>query len=104
MLELERIHSHLLWLGVAGHEAGFDTFFMYVWRDREIVMDILEMVSGQRMMHGFLRIGGMQWDLPDGFEARVRALMTGAMPKVFAAVLGITLVAMISRTVRIGSP
>ncbi len=47
--ELERVHSHLLWLGVAGHEAGFDSFFMYTWRDREIVMDLLEMISeGQK--------------------------------------------------------
>ena len=40
--ELERIHSHLLWLGVAAHEGGFDTLFMYSWRDRETVMDLLE--------------------------------------------------------------
>ncbi|MCC7449480.1 MAG: nickel-dependent hydrogenase large subunit, partial [Anaerolineae bacterium] len=40
--ELERIHSHMLWLGVSAHEAGFDTLFMYSWRDRETVMDTLE--------------------------------------------------------------
>ena len=39
--ELERLHSHLLWLGVAAHEVGFDSMFMLVWRDRELVMDIL---------------------------------------------------------------
>src|ERR1035437_7222312 len=39
--ELERVHSHMLWLGVAGHEIGFDTLFMYSWRDREHVMDLL---------------------------------------------------------------
>jgi len=39
--ELERIHSHLLWLGVAGHEIGFDTLLMYTWRDREQVMILL---------------------------------------------------------------
>ena len=38
--ELERIHSHLLWLGIAGHEIGFDTLWMYSWRDRELVQDI----------------------------------------------------------------
>src|SRR5512137_2050553 len=38
--ELERVHSHLLWLGVAGHEIGFDTLLMYTWRDREHVMDL----------------------------------------------------------------
>ena len=45
--ELERIHSHLLWLGVSAHEAGFDTLFMYSWRDRETVMDMLEVSDRQ---------------------------------------------------------
>ena len=43
--ELERIHSHLLWLGVAGHEVGFDTLLMYTWADREIVMDLLAAIT-----------------------------------------------------------
>ncbi len=47
--ELERVHSHLLWLGVAAHEGGFDTLFMYSWRDREIIMDILESLTGNRV-------------------------------------------------------
>src|SRR5512138_2443816 len=47
--ELERIHSHMLWLGVAAHEGGFDTLFMYSWRDRETVMDQLEVLSGNRV-------------------------------------------------------
>jgi NADH-quinone oxidoreductase subunit D len=61
--ELERVHSHLLWLGVAGHEAGFDSFFMYVWRDREIVMDILETISGNRVHYAINTIGGVRRDL-----------------------------------------
>jgi NADH-quinone oxidoreductase subunit D len=48
--ELERIHSHMLWLGVAAHEGGFDTLFMYSWRDRETVMDLLELVTGNRVI------------------------------------------------------
>lgn len=63
--ELERIHSHLLWLGVAGHEAGFDSFFMYVWRDREIVMDILETISGNRVHYAINAIGGVRRDLDE---------------------------------------
>ena len=47
--ELERIHSHLLWLGVAGHEVGFDTLLMYTWRDREIVMDLFAQITGNRV-------------------------------------------------------
>jgi membrane-bound hydrogenase subunit alpha len=63
--ELERVHSHLLWLGVAGHEAGFDTFFMYTWRDREAVMDILEMVSGNRVHYAINTLGGVRRDVDD---------------------------------------
>lgn len=61
--ELERIHSHLLWLGVAAHEIGFDTLFYYVWRDREVVMDLLEAVSGNRVNYAMPTIGGVRRDL-----------------------------------------
>jgi membrane-bound hydrogenase subunit alpha len=63
--ELERVHSHLLWLGVAGHEAGFDTFFMYTWRDREVVMDILEIISGNRVHYAINALGGVRRDLDE---------------------------------------
>ena len=61
--ELERIHSHLLWLGVAGHEIGFDTLFMYSWRDREIVMDILADLTGNRVNYGINAYGGVKRDI-----------------------------------------
>jgi membrane-bound hydrogenase subunit alpha len=61
--ELERIHSHLLWLGVAGHEIGFDTLLMYTWRDREIVMDILAMLTGNRVNYSVNTIGGVRRDI-----------------------------------------
>lgn len=61
--ELERIHSHLLWLGVAAHEAGFDTLFMYSWRDRETVMDILEALTGNRVNYSANLLGGVKFDL-----------------------------------------
>jgi membrane-bound hydrogenase subunit alpha len=64
--ELERVHSHLLWLGVAGHEIGFDTLLMYTWRDREIVMDILAAITGNRVNYGINTIGGVRRDIdPD---------------------------------------
>ncbi len=69
--ELERIHSHLLWLGVAGHEAGFDSFFMYTWRDREIVMDLLEMITGNRVHYAINTIGGVRRDLDEGQKAKI---------------------------------
>lgn len=61
--ELERIHSHLLWLGVAGHEVGFDTLLMYSWRDREAVMDILTTLTGNRVNYGLNTIGGVRRDI-----------------------------------------
>jgi len=61
--ELERIHSHYLWLGVAGHEIGFDTLLMYTWRDREIAMDVLAKLTGNRVNYGINTIGGVRRDL-----------------------------------------
>ena len=61
--ELERIHSHLLWLGIAAHEIGFDTLFMYIWADREIVMDLLELISGNRVNYAMNTIGGVTRDM-----------------------------------------
>ncbi|KUO42797.1 MAG: hypothetical protein APU95_04375 [Hadesarchaea archaeon YNP_N21] len=63
LLELERIHSHLLWLGVAAHEIGFDTLFMLTWRDREKIMDIREMISGGRVHSATNTIGGVRRDI-----------------------------------------
>ena len=63
--ELERIHSHLLWLGVAGHEIGFDTLLMYSWRDRELVLDLLSMLTGNRVNYGFNTIGGVRKDITE---------------------------------------
>ena len=61
--ELERVHSHLLWVGVAGHEIGFDTLFMYSWRDREEVMDLLELLTGNRVNYGINTLGGVRRDI-----------------------------------------
>ncbi|MBZ0281607.1 MAG: nickel-dependent hydrogenase large subunit [Anaerolineae bacterium] len=61
--ELERIHSHLLWLGVAAHEAGFETLFMYSWRDRETVMDMLEGLTGNRVNYSANLLGGVKFDI-----------------------------------------
>ncbi len=60
---LERIHSHLLWVGVAAHEAGFDTLFMYSWRDRETVMDLLEGLTGNRVNYSINVLGGVKNDI-----------------------------------------
>src|SRR6266487_1759269 len=60
---LERIHSHLLWLGVVAHEAGFDTLFMYSWRDRETVMNLLEELTGNRVNYSICVLGGVKCDV-----------------------------------------
>ena len=61
--ELERMHSHLLWLGVAAHVIGFNTLFMWTWRDREAVQDTVEEMSGNRVHYGMNEVGGVRRDL-----------------------------------------
>ncbi|MBN1584020.1 MAG: nickel-dependent hydrogenase large subunit [Anaerolineae bacterium] len=63
LCELERIHSHLLWLGVLAENIGFTTIFMYAWRDREVVLDIMEELSGGRVTHAVNVIGGVRIDI-----------------------------------------
>jgi NADH-quinone oxidoreductase subunit D len=70
--ELERIHSHLLWLGVAAHEGGFDTLFMYAWRDREVVMDLLESLSGSRVHYSVNVLGGVKVDMTEKLADAMR--------------------------------
>lgn len=75
--ELERVHSHLLWLGVAGHEIGFDTLLMYTWRDREVVMDILALLTGNRVNYGMNTIGGVRRDVtPEQIQQILTAVDT----------------------------
>lgn len=71
--ELERMHSHLLWLGTMAYEIGFDTLFMYAWRAREKVMDVFEEVTGNRIHHSMNTIGGVRWDLDLSMIGKVYA-------------------------------
>jgi Ni,Fe-hydrogenase III large subunit/Ni,Fe-hydrogenase III component G len=75
MLELERIHSHLLWLGIAGHIIGFDTVLMQTWRIREPVMWICEEISGNRKTYGMNTIGGLRRDFPDQLKPRLLEIL-----------------------------
>ncbi len=75
MAELERLHSHLLWLGIAGHEIGFDTLLMYSWRDRERVLDILAMLGGNRVNYGINTLGGVRRDLTPEMMADIRSTL-----------------------------
>src|SRR5512136_2422917 len=75
VLELERLHSHFLSLGVAGHEIGVDTLFMYTWQDREIVQDLLEIISGNRVNYAMNTVGGVRRDLNADKIKKVLAVM-----------------------------
>ncbi len=64
--ELERIHSHLLWLGLAGHFIGYDTLWMWSWKYREPILQMFEIISGNRNHYGMMRVGGVAQDVdPD---------------------------------------
>jgi NADH-quinone oxidoreductase subunit D len=63
--ELERIHSHLLWLGLAGHFIGYNTVWMWAWKYREPILDIFEMITGNRNHYAMNKVGGVRWDIKD---------------------------------------
>ena len=78
--ELERMHSHLLWAGVAAECIGFHTLFMEIYALREQVMDLLETISGNRVNYGMNRIGGVNRDIPDDPEPLIAATQAMAEP------------------------
>jgi Ni,Fe-hydrogenase III large subunit/Ni,Fe-hydrogenase III component G len=73
--ELNRIHSHLLLLGVAGLELGYEPLFQYVWRDREPVLDTIEVITGNRILTAFNTIGGVRRDLKPGIPEKIKRTM-----------------------------
>lgn len=72
LAELTRINSHLVWLGTHALDIGAMSMFLYCFREREKILDIFEMVSGQRMMSTYFRPGGLWRDVPEEFELAVR--------------------------------
>jgi NADH-quinone oxidoreductase subunit D len=72
LTELERINSHLVWVGTFGLDLAAMSMFLYAFREREMILDIKELVSGQRMMTTYFRPGGLWRDVPVEFEAAVR--------------------------------
>lgn len=79
--ELQRIASHLIWLGTLGLDLGNFTLFMYCFREREMVLDLFEAVSGQRLNYSFMRIGGLALDVPEGWLADVKAFLAWFTPR-----------------------
>ena len=72
LVELSRIQSHLLWLGTHALDLGAMSVFLYAMREREMILDVFELVSGQRMMTTYIRPGGLWRDVPAEFEPAVR--------------------------------
>ncbi|MEA2291831.1 MAG: NADH-quinone oxidoreductase subunit [Solirubrobacteraceae bacterium] len=71
-MELNRIASHLLWLATGGLDLGAMSVFWYGWRDRDRILDIFELSSGQRMHPRYFQVGGVAEDVPAGFATRVK--------------------------------
>ena len=78
LLELERLHSHLLWVGLAGHIIGFDTVLMQLWRIREPVMWLMERVTGNRKHYSSNLIGGVRFDIGEDAARDIRAVLDKA--------------------------
>jgi NADH-quinone oxidoreductase subunit D len=72
-MELNRIHSHLVWLGTSALDLGAMSMFFYCFRDRDRILDLFEMSTGQRMHTRYFQVGGVFEDIPVGFERNVRA-------------------------------
>ncbi len=75
LTEVTRLNSHLIWLGTHAMDIGALTVFLYTFREREEILRIFEMVSGQRMMTSYFRIGGLAMELPLGLLERVQAFI-----------------------------
>jgi Ni,Fe-hydrogenase III large subunit/Ni,Fe-hydrogenase III component G len=75
MLELERLHSHLLWVGLACHIVGFDTLFMQSFRIREPIMWIAEKITGNRKTYALCVIGGVRWDITPDIKPELRKVL-----------------------------
>jgi len=79
--ELERLHSHLLWVGLAGHFLGYNTVFMWAWKYREIILDLFEKITGNRNNYAMFRIGGVRRDIPNSDIADIKKMLDTLKPK-----------------------
>ena len=74
-LELNRLHSHLLTLGHAGLEIGYETLFQYFWRDREPIMDLIELTSGNRVYSSLMTVGGVRRDIKETDIPKIKSVL-----------------------------
>ena len=75
LTELQRIQSHLIWIGTSAMDLGAMSVFLYAMREREMILDIFELVSGQRMMTTYIRPGGLWRDVPAQFNELVQQVV-----------------------------
>lgn len=80
--EMERIHSHLLWFGLAGHYIGYHTIWMWAWRYRELVCNLFEQISGNRQSYAMMKIGGTRQDIKEEDYSRILKTMDELEPKI----------------------
>jgi len=80
-LELNRLHSHLLTLGHAGLEIGYETLFQYFWRDREPIMDLIELTSGNRVYSSLMTVGGVRRDIRDSDIPKIKTTLADLRKK-----------------------
>jgi len=81
LTELTRINNHLVWLGTTALEIGAMSVFLYCFREREEILKIFELVSGQRMMTSYIRIGGVALEPPPGFHQAVDRVLNMLPPR-----------------------
>ena len=81
LAELQRINSHLVWLGTHGMEVGAVSVMLYCFRERELLLNLNEMIAGFRMFPSYMRVGGLREDLPRGFHEAVTAFLDRFPPK-----------------------
>jgi len=79
--ELERIHSHLLWVGLAGHFLGYNTVFMWAWKYREPILDLFEIITGNRNSYAMFKLGGVRRDIPSHLLPVIRKILGEFLPK-----------------------
>jgi NADH-quinone oxidoreductase subunit D len=75
LTELTRLNSHLVWVGTHAIDIGAMSMLLYAFREREMILGIYELVSGQRMMSSYFRVGGLAEDIPPDFESRVKEIL-----------------------------
>jgi NADH-quinone oxidoreductase subunit D len=75
LAELQRINSHLVWLGTHGMEVGAVSVMLYCFRERELLLNVNELLAGFRLFPSYMRVGGLREDLPRGFHDAVRAFL-----------------------------